>query len=45
LTRTCIVTTNLAFKDWGTLFHNSAAASAHGPTSLPQITMADLPPL
>jgi len=23
-----IVTTNLAFKDWGTLFHNSAAASA-----------------
>ena len=23
-----IVTTNLPFKDWGTLFHNSAAASA-----------------
>jgi len=23
-----IVTTNLAFKDWGTLFHNTAAASA-----------------
>ncbi len=23
-----IVTTNLAFKDWGKLFHNSAAASA-----------------
>ena len=23
-----IVTTNLAFKDWGTLFHNAAAASA-----------------
>jgi DNA replication protein DnaC len=23
-----IVTTNLAFKEWGKLFHNSAAASA-----------------
>ena len=23
-----IVTTNLAFKDWGKLFHNTAAASA-----------------
>ncbi len=23
-----IVTTNLAFKDWGKLFHNAAAASA-----------------
>jgi DNA replication protein DnaC len=23
-----IVTTNLPFKDWGSLFHNSAAASA-----------------